>query len=229
MKKFNRYFCLFLVAFALMGACSLCFVQPVSAAETDYDDQYVSLARGFYLYDYTSASSLYTDLEISIFDPDNPVTYPFITFGSTYDSESSLRIYFNSFGYDVNGDLYLFASGTHPSSVIPAYSVIPLETMLSIYEGNAYIYFPYDVAFPRALAECFTPYELDPPDSPSVPSSGGMYGSIYGLIVNSFYGDSEITGAQELVATTLATTAIVFMFAIPFLIVWKIIKVVAHI
>ena len=53
-----------------------------------------------------------------------------------------------------------------------------------------------------------------------------MYLDIYNLIVNCFYGSITITGWMEMTATVLATACTVFAFIIPFLIVWKVIKII---
>lgn len=53
-----------------------------------------------------------------------------------------------------------------------------------------------------------------------------MYLDIYNLIVNAFYGTATITGWQELTATVLATACCVFCFIIPFLVVWKVVKLI---
>lgn len=60
------------------------------------------------------------------------------------------------------------------------------------------------------------PVPVEPVDPP--------YYAVYDLIANAFYGENELTGSQELVITTLATAACVFMFALPFLIVFFLIK-----
>lgn len=53
-----------------------------------------------------------------------------------------------------------------------------------------------------------------------------MYHSIYNLIMSAIFSGVTITGWIELVVTTLATACCVFAFIIPFLIVWKVIRLV---
>lgn len=73
-------------------------------------------------------------------------------------------------------------------------------------------------AFPVSAAETSEEQILDPVGTYSVGTSEtGIYHDIYDLIVNAFYGTSEINGAQELVVTVLATSAVSFVFLVPFL------------
>lgn len=54
-----------------------------------------------------------------------------------------------------------------------------------------------------------------------------MYNTIYELMMNAFYGVSNmsaLTGWQDLTLTLLATFCIVFIFAIPFIVVIKIVR-----
>lgn len=53
-----------------------------------------------------------------------------------------------------------------------------------------------------------------------------MYQEIYDLIVNAFYGGLQLTGWMELCATMLSTFVVVFTFALPFILVFKIIKLI---
>lgn len=51
------------------------------------------------------------------------------------------------------------------------------------------------------------------------PMPEGFFGEIYTMIKDAFYGSAQVTGYQDLVVTTLATSLIVFMFCIPFIVV----------
>lgn len=53
-----------------------------------------------------------------------------------------------------------------------------------------------------------------------------MYQSIYNLIINAIFEGVVITGWIELVVTTLSTIACLFAFAVPFIVVWKVIKLI---
>lgn len=53
-----------------------------------------------------------------------------------------------------------------------------------------------------------------------------IYQDVFDLIQQYIYGGVELTSNMELVAITLATTACVFVFALPFLVVWKVIKMI---
>lgn len=54
----------------------------------------------------------------------------------------------------------------------------------------------------------------------------GIYSALYTLVQNAFYGSAALTGWQELVLTTIATTGCLFAFAVPFMIVLKVIKLI---
>ena len=57
----------------------------------------------------------------------------------------------------------------------------------------------------------------------------GIYQSIYDLLMNAFYAISDsslLTGWQDMTLTVLATIAVVFVFAIPFVVVWKVIQMI---
>lgn len=51
-----------------------------------------------------------------------------------------------------------------------------------------------------------------------------IYQNCLDLIHTYIYGGATLTADMSLVAVTLATCATVFTFALPFLLVWKIIK-----
>lgn len=53
-----------------------------------------------------------------------------------------------------------------------------------------------------------------------------MYTEIYDLIVSAFYADIPLTGWMELCATMLSTFVVVLAFALPFILVFKIIKLI---
>lgn len=52
----------------------------------------------------------------------------------------------------------------------------------------------------------------------------GIYQNIYDLIVTYIYGGGSLTADMELVTVTLSTCACVFVFSLPFLLVWRILK-----
>lgn len=52
-----------------------------------------------------------------------------------------------------------------------------------------------------------------------------MYLNLYEILQNGIYGaDTVLTGDMELTLTILATAGCVFLVSLPFLLVWKIIK-----
>lgn len=53
-----------------------------------------------------------------------------------------------------------------------------------------------------------------------------IYQNIFDLIQEYIYGGVALTADMELVATSLATTACIFVFALPFLVVWKVIRMI---
>lgn len=54
----------------------------------------------------------------------------------------------------------------------------------------------------------------------------GIYLALYELIQNAFYGSATLTGWQEMVLTVLATIGCFFVFAVPFIVVWKVICII---
>lgn len=51
-----------------------------------------------------------------------------------------------------------------------------------------------------------------------------IYQNIYDLIVTYVYGGVTLSASMELVTVTLATIGCVFVFALPFVLVWKVCK-----
>lgn len=51
-----------------------------------------------------------------------------------------------------------------------------------------------------------------------------IYQNIYDLIVTYIYGGVTLSAQMELVTVTLATIGCVFVFALPFVLVWKVCK-----
>ena len=54
-----------------------------------------------------------------------------------------------------------------------------------------------------------------------------IYNSIYDLVVQYLFGVVEVGSHQELVSIALASIGTIFVFAIPFILVYKVIKMVA--
>lgn len=54
----------------------------------------------------------------------------------------------------------------------------------------------------------------------------GIYLALYDLIQSVFYGTAALTGWQEMVLTVLATIGCLFVFAVPFIVVWKVICII---
>lgn len=54
-----------------------------------------------------------------------------------------------------------------------------------------------------------------------------MYYDLYAMLADFFYGSgAELTGWMEMTLTVLSTIGILFVFAIPFIVVWNCIKLV---
>lgn len=51
-----------------------------------------------------------------------------------------------------------------------------------------------------------------------------IYQDIYNIIVQYIYNNAELTAHMDLVAVTLSTIGCVFVFAVPFLVVWRVIR-----
>lgn len=52
----------------------------------------------------------------------------------------------------------------------------------------------------------------------------GIYQSIYELIQTYIYGGIELTGEMALTATTLSTCGAIFVLSLPFVLVWRVIR-----
>lgn len=55
----------------------------------------------------------------------------------------------------------------------------------------------------------------------------GIYQSIFDLIHQYIYGGVELSADMNLVATLIATAGCIFIIAIPFLTVWKVIELIS--
>lgn len=53
-----------------------------------------------------------------------------------------------------------------------------------------------------------------------------IYQDIFYIIQEYIFGGQALTAHQDLVAVTLATIGCVFTFSIPFMVVWKVIKMI---
>lgn len=53
-----------------------------------------------------------------------------------------------------------------------------------------------------------------------------IYQDIYDIIQTYLFGGVELSANMDLVAITLATIGTVFVFSLPFLVVWKILKII---
>lgn len=53
-----------------------------------------------------------------------------------------------------------------------------------------------------------------------------MYYSIYELLQTAIYGAVTLSGWQELFLTTVASACVLFAVCVPFIVVWKVIKLI---
>lgn len=53
-----------------------------------------------------------------------------------------------------------------------------------------------------------------------------MYYSIFEILQNAIYGAVALTGWQELFLTTVSSSCVLFVVAVPFLVVWEVIKII---
>lgn len=53
-----------------------------------------------------------------------------------------------------------------------------------------------------------------------------MYQSIYDMILSAFFSGTAVTGWIELICTVLASSVVIFAFAVPFIVVIKLIKLI---
>lgn len=53
-----------------------------------------------------------------------------------------------------------------------------------------------------------------------------MFQPLYELIANGIFESTSLSGYQDMVVTLLATIGSVFIVSIPFIVVWKVIKLI---
>lgn len=56
-----------------------------------------------------------------------------------------------------------------------------------------------------------------------------IYGNVYEIIVNYLFGGGVLSNNEELITIALASIASIFVFSIPFIIVWRIVKMISSI
>lgn len=141
-----------------------------------------------------------------------------------YIEESCLRLYDLIFcvyesGYTFVTDTY---SVTFPSSGLYfCYS--------AFFDNDAFFSSTYPCSI-TATDFTFEPV-LEPEDPPSEDPStpivpNGIYQSIFDLIHTYIYGGVEMSADMNLVCTLLATICCIYFFALPFLVVWFLIKLI---
>lgn len=54
----------------------------------------------------------------------------------------------------------------------------------------------------------------------------GIYQNLYSLISNYIYGGTTLSADMQLTATIISTIGSIFVVALPFLVVWKVIKII---
>lgn len=133
---------------------------------------------------------------------------------------------------------YSFLSGEYllsfPSDLVPDHSFVlltgpsnddglycnilnfPIDELFLLPPGSiVYFEFVPDYSSDQLFAflSLFEPVDAPGADIPE----GGFYDSIYVLLTDAFYGGQDLSGPQELVATSLTTFAILFCFVIPFI------------
>lgn len=163
---------------------------------------------------------LFFPLEVSTFGDFDETLGLFMLSGINY-----------TMNFDITG-IWTDQTGFYPEF---SFGSLPL---FSIYSMPKYIYFAVlgadeDVdtqaaisSFVTALESSYKPIDSNPYEDGGL-ADGGIYGSIYDLIGNAFYGSVDnISGYQELVITVLATLAVVIMFALPFLALWLFLKLI---
>lgn len=53
-----------------------------------------------------------------------------------------------------------------------------------------------------------------------------LYQDLFELIQTYLFGGVELSAHQDLVAVTLATIGVLFVFSIPFVVIWRVIKLI---
>lgn len=102
-----------------------------------------------------------------------------------------------------------------------AYS-IQISTPNATGSSDWYYFISYNSDVPKIVSISF----IFPPSSGSGVSSVGIYGNLFNLVHTYIYGGVEMTSDMNLVCTIVATAGCIFVFALPFFVVWFLIKLI---
>lgn len=53
-----------------------------------------------------------------------------------------------------------------------------------------------------------------------------IYQDIYDIIIQYIYNNADLTAHMDLVAVTLSTIGCIFVFAVPFIVIWRLIRMI---
>lgn len=231
MKKF---FAFFLAALVACGSLSLAFASPASAAELEpaaLPPDYQVLDSGVYSgwYHLILGQTLWDITSVACIIPVSPFgdivavlgNEDFAEFRSAkpFHAVTSETCFFAG-AFDLSADEFGFTGNLFPYET----SFGSWGGWLDVYafsEANNgfYVYFPPDTQISVDNSESYIRPVRDDEFADYEPMPGGFFGEIYTMISDAFYGSAQVTGYQDLVVTTLATSLIVFMFCIPFIVV----------
>lgn len=213
MKFLKPFVCYMAVALVLMF--SVCF--PASAASPDIS---LTLVSTFESPHYMALDENTTEL-----------------FGDgSYDGE---LYYYTSSNYDSDNLSNPFPPGTYsisgasPNGIFPStpFEIIVAEFNLITYDLISVQVYSFNESFIipgdslEEMAYVVLVQSSEPASLVYHPTNDGIYFTLFDMISDVVYGnDAELDGWQTMFVTIVASCAVLFAFAIPFLIVWLIIR-----
>lgn len=228
----KKYLALFLAALVACGSLSLAFAPSASAAEVEraaVPPDYQVLNSGVYSGWYHLILDQ-TDWDIISIACIIPVS-PFGDIVSVLGEEDFALFRTAKPFHIVTSETCFFAGGFDLSTDEFGFTgnLFPYDTGFSTWGGwldvyafseandGFYVFFPPDTQISVGNSMSLIRPVRDDEFADYEPMPDGFFGEIYTMIKDAFYGSSQVTGFQDLVATVLATILIVFMFCIPFI------------
>lgn len=235
----KKYIALLLAALVACGSLSLAFASSASAAEVESSPSPLAIPEGdvpeyrqLVEDTYSGWYCILTDgqppeyMDYCLIPVDSFAFFYILEYGAFPDPGPwgrPFRTVSDSTFFVAGYWQYFSASFFCPVADVYPFNLTYYEGDISLYMPDQsyefYVYFPEGTHFDpgnndwqiREVADFeFADYE---------PMPDGFFGEIYTMISDAFYGSAQVTGYQDLVVITLATSLIVFMFCIPFILV----------
>lgn len=236
----KKYISLLLAALVLCGSLSLAFASPASAAEVESPPSPLAIPEGdlpeyrSFLEDtYSGWYCILTDahapelLDYCIIPLDPSSLLYVLTngefpgpgpWGRPFRTVTDSTCYVAGY-WEAHSDFFFWS----PVATVYPFAADFLESWSSLSMPDQsfefYVYFPEGTHFDPGNTDWQIREVADFEFADYEPLPEGFFGEIYTMIKDAFYGSSQITGYQDLIVTTLATSIIVFLFCIPFILV----------